>query len=161
MREATVPVAMLFATLGLLLGFVPRRVALTGGAAALIAAYGGVHLLTPLYPLEAALIPCWVTIGVVSVFIFWTRFLTTPLTVALSITAGIVGGFTSASSGNPLGIYAASLAIVIAVPSSLAVTRGYAIAPRVVTGWLLAVTMLGAILPHVIPHPGYVPDHRE
>ena len=73
----------------------------------------------------------------------------------LAILAGMVGGVAIAPQS-----FAPLLAISVVVPSTVAVVRGYAIAPRVVSAWLLAVTMLGAILPYVVAHPGYVADHR-
>ena len=65
---------------------------------------------------------------------------------------------TEASAGALLPVIAA---LLLCLPAQFCVARGWAIAPRVVTSWLLAVALLVGAIPHLIVHPGYVPDHRE
>ena len=155
MTDTTVPVAMLFATLGLMLGFVPRRTAVIATAASLVVVVGVTVLSVPDVSAAVGFPMIWLMIAVLSVFVYWPRFQSPALTFTLAILAGMVGGVAIApQSFSPL------LAIFVVVPATVAVVRGYAIAPRVIMAWLLAVTMLGAILPHVVAHPGYVADHR-
>ena len=145
----------MFATLGLMLGFVPRHIAMIAIAASLMVVIGITVLSVP--DVSAAIVfpMIWLMIAVLSVFVYWPRLQSPALTVTLAILAGMVGGVATAPRS-----FAPLLAISVVVPSTVAVVRGYAIAPRVVTAWLLAVTMLGAILPYVVAHPGYVADHR-
>ena len=155
MTDTTVPVAMLFATLGLMLGFAPRHIAMIAIAASLIAAVS-VASLPMTYVASVYVFPMiWLMITVLSVFVYWPRLQPPALTVTLAILAGMVGGVATAPRS-----FASLLAISVVVPATVAVVRGYPIAPRVVMAWLLAVTMLSAIMPHVVVHPGYVADHR-
>ena len=155
MTDTTVPVAMLFATLGLMLGFVPRHIAMIAIAASLMVVIGITVLSVPDVSAAVLFPMIWLMIAVFSVFVYWPRRLSFALTATLAILAGMVGGVAIAPQS-----FAPLLAISVVVPSTVAVVRGYAIAPRVVSAWLLAVTMLGAILPYVVAHPGYVADHR-
>ena len=155
MTDTTVPVAMLFAALGLMLGFVPRRTAVIATAASLMVVVGVTVLSVPDVSAAVLFPMICLMIAVLSVFVYWPRRLSFALTVAVAILAGLVGGVATAPQS-----FAPLLAVSVVVPATVAVVRGYLIAPRVVMAWLLAVTMLGAILPYVVAHPGYVADHR-
>ena len=160
MTDTTVPVVMLLATLGLMLGFAPRRIAIIAIAVPLVVAPG--LALLPAPDMSAAIIlqTLWLTIAVLSMFVFWPRFQSTALTIMLAVLTGMIAGVALTPLSRAIDL-APLLALSVVVPATFAVLRGYAIAPRVVMTWLLAVTMLGAILPHVVAHPGYVDDHRE
>lgn len=159
MIDATVPVAMLFATLGLMLGFAPRRIAFAAAAVSIVVALT-LASLTRFNITDAAVVPAvWLVILVLSGLVYWPRYQSTALTIALAVLTAIVGGLAMAPISRPIS-FAAVLPLLVTVPASFAVGRGLSIAPRVLMAWLLAVSMLGAALPHVVSHPGYIPDHR-
>jgi hypothetical protein len=79
--------------------------------------------------------------------------------MVLSANAGLWCGVVAAVSNALSALLVLPLALV-ALPGCWIVSRGYAIVPKVLSGWLVAVAILAAALP-LITTPGYQPDHME
>jgi len=160
MMDPSLPVAILYAALALMLGFVPRKTA----AASLLVAGSLTFAVSQIDWSAAIATPaitgCWVGVLVLAVWIYWPKRLGNSLAIALAAAAGIIAGIVVGSAATPFNPYPLVAAVLLVVPASVAVERGYAIAPRVVASWLVAVSLLAALLPFVVSHPGYVPDHR-
>ncbi len=159
MRGGALPAAMVIAALALTLGFVSRRTAALALGAATVAALLASQMTVPDNWVEAAFLLCWVSIGLISLFVYWPRRVHDGIVVGLGLLAGFATGSVIAAEGTPTDLLRILPAALIVVPASIAVSRGYAIAPRVLASWLVAVALLAAIIPHVVVHPGYVPDH--
>lgn len=81
------------------------------------------------------------------------------LAILLCVCTGIFAGLALA-----VGAGGSSRAVLILILLFFAgqrlVAAGYGIAPKVVSGWLIAIAMLGVALP-MVSMPGYVPDHMD
>jgi hypothetical protein len=159
MRGGALPAAMVIAALALALGFVGRKTAAIALAAAAIAAAVVSQLSVPDAWIEAAFLACWGSVIVIALFVYWPRQFHPGSAVALGLVAGLAAGLVIAAEGTPIDLLRALPAALLVIPAGIAVSRGYAVAPRVVASWLVAVALLAAIIPHVVVHPGYVPDH--
>jgi hypothetical protein len=159
--DSALPAALVIAALALALGFMPRALA-TGALVLAFAALltAGVTAMPTIAPTVAVLV-CWVAVGVLAIATWLPPCRSPAVVIAGSIAAGLVAGV-ALRPVDPTSAFGYTLiAAVLILPSSLVVGRGYAVAPRVVASWLFAVAVLAALLPYVVPHPGYVPDHRE
>jgi hypothetical protein len=79
--------------------------------------------------------------------------------VALACSAGAVAGSLWVAIPSLLAFIAI---LALSTVMTAAVTRrGWALAPKVVAGWLLAVAALNATLAVLPVTPGYLPDHME
>ncbi len=155
-----VPAAMVFAALGLMLAFVPRRTGAAGIALAIVLASLASLWNLGAFPNDAAIMTCWGTVAVMAALTYWPRPLARRTNLAVAAIAGIVSGLAITASTTPSSLWQPLLASLIIIPATVAVERGYGVAPRVVASWLVAVAVLAALLPYVIAHPGYVADHR-
>ena len=160
MRGGALPAAMAIAGLALMLGFATRRTI----AAALVLA--GACLATASFApvpdlwVEAIFLGCWASVAVSALCTYLPRPVAPSVACLLASFAGMSAGLAIAAEGRPTDVALPILAALLVVPAQLAVAKGYAVAPRIVASWLIAVAVLAAILPHVVTHPGYVPDHR-
>ena len=155
-----VPAAMVFAALGLMLAFVPRKTAAASILVAIVLAFLASRLQLDETANDAAIMLCCVAISVLAFRTYWPSPVQRLNGLAISAVAGIVSGTAIAASAPPSSIWQPMLASLVVVPAMAAVERGYAIVPRVVASWLVAVAILAALLPYVVAHPGYVPEHR-
>lgn len=159
MRGGALPAAMVIAALALALGFVSRTTAAIALIVTVIAAALASRLSVPDAWIEAAFLACWGSVIGIALLVYWPRQFYPGAAVALGVFAGLAAGLVIAAEGAPIDLLRALPATLLVVPASIAVSRGYAVAPRVVASWLVAVALLAAIIPHVVAHPGYVPDH--
>jgi hypothetical protein len=106
---------------------------------------------------------CWSSLIVTAILVYFPQavqrwpWLVLPLAANGGVWAVLVVG-TEAVATDALPILA-TLALV--VPARFCVARGWVLAVRVVTSWLLAVALLVGAIPLLVVHPGYVADHRE
>jgi hypothetical protein len=157
--EATVPAATAAAALALLLGFASTGTILAGLAAATLAGLAS-NALTPASVGEShAILACWAIVVLLAVVVWWPGRIANHGFVSAAMLTGLVMGAALRTTANPT-VLVALIPILLTFPTALAVRRGHAIAPRIVAGWLVAVAILGATLPNMIAHPGYVADHR-
>ena len=161
MRDSVVPAAMVFAALGLMLAFVPRKIAAASMMAAIVLAFMASRLRLDETANDVAILLCCAAVSVLAVRTYWPSPLKQLDSLAISAIAGLVSGTTLAASVPPPSLWQPMLASLVVVPAMVAVERGYAIVPRVVASWLVAVAVLAALLPYVVAHPGYVPEHRS
>ena len=142
---------LLAASLGLLLGYSTPRRMLSAGAALVAGALIGLQF-TGTVPY------LWQIFGVSllvcgQIYVVWAR----PWA---GLTAGLAGLSAGANAAGPSELLAALPALLIALPASWAIRRGWDFAVKVAASWLLATSLLAGALP-LVTTPGYVADHRE
>ena len=161
MNNAPVASGLLLAALAFALAFLPLRTAIIG-----IAIAAGTALLTAFLPAGGAtnfwLAGCWVSLIIAALSVYFPRFAIAHPAYALtfSANAGAWAGMVIASSQSATQLWAALAALALIIPAIFCVKRGWTIAPRIVTSWLVAVALLVGSIPHLVEHPGYVADHR-
>ncbi len=161
MNNAAIASGLLLAVLACALAFLSRRVAIAGVVTAGIAATA-VALTVSSPETDVALTGCWISLIIGALSVFWPKLARRGwlLPVAFSANAGVWAGLVLAADGAAAALVPALLALLIVLPATFSVERGWTIAPRILTSWLLAVALLAGSIPHLIDHPGYVPDHR-
>jgi hypothetical protein len=159
MRDVTLPAAMTLMMAGLMLGSQSANSAI---AAALLAGGMAVLLSLATIPLsgETAIIACCLTTALVGLTVYWSHMLQSRTVIVVALIAGIVAGLALGVTTGSSRAYPAILGLLTVLPASIAERKNFGIARRVVASWLVAVAVLAAVLPYVIAHPGYVPDHR-
>ncbi|MGX7896503.1 hypothetical protein [Tsuneonella sp. HG222] len=163
MTNAVIAPGMLMAVLALALGFHDARRAgiglLLAVAATLLAVLISSHLrLTPI-----VLTACWLSLIATTGLVYWPRASARHASAVLYLAcanAGLWSGLVVAAEDATSRLPLVFAPLLLVVPASLCVRRDWAIAPRVLASWLLAVAVLAAALPLLVSHPGYVPDHR-
>ncbi len=158
----SVAAGLLLAVVAFALAFVGRRIA-AGGIVACVLACGVTILLVRVPAPGWVFAGCWVSLIATALLVYfpqplrrWPR-LALPLAINGGIWAPLVVA-TQAGATDTLPILAT---LVLVVPASMGVTRGWALAVRIVTSWLLAVALLVGAIPYLVVHPGYVADHNE
>ena len=155
------PAALLCAALGLMLGFVPRRIAMIGIGLLVVVALLASRVPLPSTMTEGAFLACWGSAVAIAACVYLPWQIPNSLTLTLAATAGVCAGLVITTEGSTADLAEALPAVLIVLPSALAVRMGHCVAPRVVASWLIAVSLLAAIIPLATVHPGYVPDHME
>jgi hypothetical protein len=155
-----VPAAMVFAALGLMLAFVPRKTAAIGLALAIVLASVASLSRVGVAANDVAIMACWCAVLVLAGLTYWPDPAAQLTNIAIAAIAGIVSGIAIVASATASSFLQPVLASLLIIPATVAVERGYVVAPRVVASWLVAVAVLAALLPYVVAHPGYVADHR-
>ncbi len=159
MRDAVLPAAMTLMMIGLMLGSQSAKNAV---AAALIA--GGLVVLFSFAAIpvsgEAGIVACCVTTILLSLVVYWPRILPPWAVIGTALLAGTIAGLALSGASETSRAYPAIIGLMTALPASIAERNKFGIASRVVASWLVAVAVLAAVLPLVIAHPGYIPDHR-
>lgn len=162
MRGAGISAGLLLAALAFALAFLPRRIAAGGALLAGLAALAGTYL-PPAANLDLIYAGCWVSLVIAALGVYWPRALQRVpwLAAVLALDCGIWAGLVMASEPAAARPPWSLAALLLVIPASLCIERGWTIAPRVVTSWLLAVALLVGAIPHLVIHPGYVRDHME
>lgn len=160
MRGAALPAALLCAALGLLLAFAPRRAIAPGLAILVVAAIGASLLSVQGKGVEIVFAGCWVSVIALAAGVHLPKGVPLWLALAAALDAGLWSGAVIAGEGTRGDLLRAVPAVLICVPAVWAVQRGWQIAVKVVSSWLIAVALLAALLP-TAPTPGYVPDHMD
>lgn len=161
MTGPAIAAGLLLAVLACALGFLPPRTAFAGAG---IAAATTVFAALAIEPVaqDIVLAGCWVSLIIAALSVFWPRYSQERIIPAFlfcavaGLSAGLVVG---QPSGGALPVAIATV-LLLALPAAICVRRGWAIAPRILTSWLLAVALLAGTIPYLVDHPGYVPDHR-
>lgn len=161
MRGSILPAALLCASLGLMLGFAPRRVAALGIGVLIVVALAASRIVVPPESAEGVFLACWATTVGITACIYLPRPVPASLALVLAGVAGAAAGLTVRTESSTIDLARALPGVLTVLPSALAVGFGYRVAPRVVGSWLIAVSLLAAIIPLATVHPGYVPDHME
>lgn len=160
MRGGFIPPAILCCALGLVLAFLGWRKALVGGG--LMAAMAvAVFLAGPdAKAIETIFLGCWLSVIGCSLMlvrpILWGR----KLAFAAAINCGVWAGAVCSVAGNLQALCISLPFVLVAVPASAIVARGWEISVKVLASWLTAVAILATML-SLTPTPGYVADHME
>ena len=158
MRGGAVPPALLFAALSCALAFTPPRtrwLGLLAVAVALLVSW----LPVPSAWIEIMFIGCWASVAGTAALVHVRGVRFCPA-VALAINVGAWAGATVAVTATRNALPSAVPVLALIVAAAWAVGRGWSIAVKVVSSWLIAIALLAAILP-TLPTPGYAPDHME
>ena len=160
MNGGIIPSLLLAATIGLLLSFAPRRLALIAIACMALAA--GLFAL-PMLPTSlttAVFVVVWLTIMVAAGLTFGPPSLAQHLAIPLAIVAGAGVGALAAVLDRRSDLLLAVPAGLLFVPGAWLVARGRAIGVKIVASWMLAIALLSMFV-SLTPTPGYQPDHME
>ena len=160
MRGGTLPAALIFAALGFALSFAPRRVRAPALLVSAIAAVVMELVAIDVSRAEYVYFACWASVIVAAASVHLPGGLPQRAAVALSLACGGAAGAVVGLAGNLPELAAAAAAALVIIPASWLVASGRGIAIKVVSSWLIAISMLAAALP-LTPTPGYAPDHME
>ncbi len=161
MRGAAVAAGLLLAVLAFALAFMPRRVAATSAIVAVMVAIGASAISGT--DVEIAFAGCWIGLIATALFVYWPRLVRDSAGTAgplLATNAGLWAGLVVSTEATTTTLVMVLPVLLLIIPAAWANARGWTIAPRVVTSWLLAVALLVGAIPHLVVHPGYEPDHQ-
>lgn len=157
--DGTLPAGLLCAVAGMMLGFAPIRQIVIGTLLLALIAIAASRVAVQVVPEWVALGGCWV--GLLACALGVYRPTLPSMAIGLAAQAGFWTGVVAATTVDPNRSLLAVPAVLSCIPAAWLVRKGYRIIPYVVTSWLLAVAMIAAVLPLVVAHPGYVPDHMQ
>lgn len=162
MKGAGLAAGLLLATLAFALAFVPRRIAWASACMAIVL-MTAVALSTRQLPDVIAFTGWGACLIAIALSVYWPRaaqrYAALPLAAAAA--AGAWSGILLAG-GQRSAVLALAAGLTVMVLASTAIAaRGWDIALRVATSWLLAVALLVGAIPYLVAHPGFAPDHRE
>ncbi len=162
MRGAGIAAGLLLACLAFALAFVPRRTAIAACVTAAAVLVGAYFLVASPF-VEVAFAGCWISLAIAALSVYWPETARSRgwLCLAFGGNVGIWAGLVLKTEAPASALLPVIAVLLLTIPARFCVARGWEIAPRVVTSWLLAVALLVGAIPHLIVHPGYVPDHRE
>ena len=160
MRGGVLPAALLCAALGLALAFAPRRALLPALVTLCAAACAGVVMFQAASR-EAAFAGCWASVVVIALALHLPRGVPLWLALAMSICAGAFAGAVIGWEAQPVDLLRALPAALLCLPGRWIVRRGWPVALKVASSWLVAIALLSALLPTAATTPGYVPDHMQ
>jgi hypothetical protein len=147
--------ALLCTALALALSFAPRRALLPSFGLAVAFAAAGVFLRGTFQ--DWAMIGSAVSILATALAIHLRASFAAALLLAAN--AGLWCGALTAGPSGQAPLLALPLAL-LAFPGRWIVAREWTIVLKILSGWLVAVGLLTAVLP-MITTPGYAPDHKE
>lgn len=161
MRGGALPPGLLACALGLALAFAPRKaIAPSIGIFATLAI--GVALAPiPRAMTDAVFYACWASIVVAALSVNLPKPINFARTLLLAANAGVWSGAVISVTGAPLDLAKSVPVVFVCLLARWVVSRKGGIAVKVVASWLIAVSVLAAALPTLIPTPGYVGDHLE
>jgi len=146
--------------LGLALSFAPQKAVPPALAAFAALAVLGSLVSAPASWLDGVFLGCWVGVIIAAACVHLPHGLGTRGAVVLSLYAGFWTGAVVAGAGSPFDLVKAMPLALLCVPGAFIVQKGWGLALKVATSWLIAIAILSAALP-LVPTPGYKPDHME
>lgn len=159
-RGGFLPPAILCCALGLLLGFLGWRKALIGAGVMAATAIAVFAIGPDAAWIEAIFLGCWLSVIGCALLLVRPARLTRKLVFAASLNAGLWVGALCSVAGDVRALGISLPFVLVCIPSSAIVARGWEISVKVVASWLTAVAILATML-SLTPTPGYVPDHME
>ena len=160
MKGAMIAAGLLLAVFSFALAFVPRKVALGAALVCVLTAVaaanvGGV-------PSGVTFTGCWASLALSALSVYWPRTAqnTAWLCLAFAANAGAWAGLVVSTEASGSAVIRVLAVLLLGIPAAWCIDRGWTIAPRIVTSWLLAVAILVGAIPHLVVHPGYEPDHN-
>jgi hypothetical protein len=158
------PVAagLLLAVVAFALAFVGHRIAIAGIAVCATACIATILIERVPAP-TWVFAGCWASLIVTALQVYFSQGLQRWPFLALPLAAngGVWAALVVATEGAATDVLPILATLFVILPAGLCIARGWALAVRVVTSWLLAVALLVGAIPVLVVHPGYVPDHRE
>ena len=160
MRGGALPPALLCAAFGLALAFAPRRI-FPFAIGLLIAAAVAASFLTfaPSWR-DGVFLGCWVSVVLAALSVHLPGRIGARTTLLLALDCGFWAGAVIAAAGARTDLLKALPFTLLCLPGAWLVSTKRGIAVKVVTSWLIAVSILSAALP-LVPTPGYKPDHMD
>jgi hypothetical protein len=160
MRGGALPPAMLCAAFGFALAFAPRRFVLLCLALLAVGAVGLSRVPVAGDWREWVFLGCWVSVILTCASVHLPRGLPSWLALGLAVNAGCWCGAVISVAGEPADLAKALPCVLVFLPGYWLVATKRGIALKVATSWLIAASLLAAVLP-IVPTPGYMPDHME
>ena len=161
MNAGILPMLLVGTAVGLVLTLVRSwQIALAGAAAF---AFSAVLTSATAYPEEAdsfVHLGVWISVIATAALILVPKDLPVAVPLAVVINAGGWLGALCSLAGAPENLLFAVPLTFFFVPGRWFRYRGYEIALKVLSSWLIAVAAL-ATLVSLVPTPGYQPDHME
>lgn len=160
MRGGFLPPAILCAALGLALAFLPLRRALIAAALMAAVAIAVFTIGVPAAWIEPIFIGCWLSAIACALLLLRPAQWPMTLSFAAAVNAGLWAGAVTSVAGRERDLVIALLCVLLLVPGSAIVARGWGIGLKVLGSWLTAVAILATMV-SLTPTPGYEPDHME
>lgn len=160
MNAGLLPMALMAAAVGLVMAFAETRTGWMAVAALAATALAAAAMPLPSQWSGAVIAGLWISMAATAALAFLPRGLSRAAALAVGVKDGVwLGGYASVSTG--LGEAAMVLPLsLLFIPAKWISRRGYAIVPKVLLSWMIAVASL-SFLVSLTPTPGYVPDHME
>lgn len=161
MNAGILPLLMLCAALGFALYATPIRqawiaLAMLGGTALLLSV-----LIKPSSVWDKPLfLGLWATTAILAGLVHLRSGLRGPATLIAALIAGVWVGSIAGLAGEPRSALLSLPAALLFLPSAWVRSLGYGIAIKVVSSWLVAISLLAAMV-SLTPTPGYQQDHME
>lgn len=159
MRGGLLPPALLAAALGFALAFAPRGIRWPSFGVFVAAALGLRAVRLPAGE-EAIFLGLWASAILTALLVHLPRGVPAPLALGAGANAGIWAGAVTGIAGGPSDLLLALPFALLFVPGAWLARRDLGIAVKVAASWVVAVSVLAAMLP-LTPTPGYKPDHME
>jgi hypothetical protein len=165
MRGTVLPITLLCSALGLALGSTATWIGVVGivvlicTAATVSVALTSVGI-DPGWA-DGVYLACWITVAGSALSVYLPRPVGVFAVVVLALNAGIYGGWVSALTGSPQGLWEGLPGLVMLLPAGWMAQRNLRLPLKVVSSWLVAIAALAAIVQFLPVTPGYLPDHVE
>jgi len=153
------PPALLAVALGFALAFAPQRVRLPSFGVFIVAALGVRAVRIPAGE-ETIFLGLWASAILTALLVHLPRGVPAPLALGAAANAGAWVGAVTGVAGAPRDLLLALPFALLFVPGAWLARRNLGIAVKVAASWVVAVSVLAAMLP-LTPTPGYKPDHME
>lgn len=160
MRGGSLPPALLCAALGFALAYAPRRIIPFALMIMALAALAGNMLAVPPVWHDGAFLGLWLSIVATALCVHLSGGVGHRLAIGLSLNGGLWVGVVIAAAGTRLDLLKSLPLAMLCVPGGWLVATRRGIAIKVVTSWLVAISILAAALP-LTPTPGYKTDHMD
>jgi hypothetical protein len=152
---------LLCAALGLALAYAPRRDWLPGlvvlGITSVVVSFAPI----PLAWTDSIFLGCWASIilNAALVHVHW-RF-NALIANGLALNAGWWAGALVRLSSTKHMLFLALACSLVVLPAARIVLAGRGVIVKILSSWLIAISLLAAALQFLPVTPGYLPDHME
>ncbi len=160
MRGGALPPALLCAAFGLALAFGPRRIFPYALIALCLAALAASFLTFPPAWQDGVFLGCWASVVLAALSVHLPNRIGPKLALVLALDCGFWTGAVIAAAGARTDLLKSLPLALLCLPGAWLVSTRRGIAVKVVTSWLIAISILSAALP-LVPTPGYKPDHMD
>ena len=160
MRGGALPPAILAASLGLALAYVPGKIRAPAIGLFGVSAMALAFMPVAEWLIEYVFLAAWASVVVACASVHLPGGLRTIPTAVFAVVSGALAGALVALAGTPSDLAIALPCALVVIPAIWLVRSGRGIGVKIVSSWLIAIALLSAALP-LTPTPGYVPDHME